>query len=176
MRIRRAELVDLNVCMDMDRSYSTDYVWQVEERSRSGEISVTFRTVHLPRTAQIRVPRLETGLLTCWQQDECFVVAENDGQILGFLNMPVVPSEPVARIRHLVVDAPHRRKGVGSALLTSVAAWARDQGVSGILAETETNNHPAISFLQRQGFAFCGYSDQLVVNQGIRLFFILPLR
>lgn len=176
MRVRRAELVDLNACVEMDRSYSTDHVWQVEERPRPNEIAVTFRTVRLPRTAQIRVPRLETGLLACWQQDECFVVAENENQVLGFMNMPLSPSEPVARMRHLVVEPAHRRKGVGSALLTSVAAWAREQGVSGILAETETNNHPAISFLQRHGFAFCGYNDQLAVNQGIRLFFILPLR
>jgi ribosomal protein S18 acetylase RimI-like enzyme len=176
MRVRRAELVDLNACVDMDRSYSTDFVWQVEERPRPDEIAVTFRKVRLPRTAQIRVPRQESGLLACWQQDECFVVAENQNKILGFLNMPIVPSEPVAHIRHLTVDSVHRRKGVGSAVLTSVAAWAREQGVLAITAEAETRNHPAISFLQKRGFTFCGYRDQLAVNQGILLFFILPLR
>jgi ribosomal protein S18 acetylase RimI-like enzyme len=176
MRVRRAELVDLNTCVEMDRSYSTDYVWQVDERPRPNEIAMTFRTVRLPRTAQVRVPRQESGLLACWQHDECFIVAENQNQILGFLNMPLIPSEPVAQIRHLVVDTAQRRKGIGSALLTSVAAWAREQGVLALMAEAETRNHPAISFLQRHGFAFCGYRDQLAVNQGIWLFFILPLR
>jgi L-amino acid N-acyltransferase YncA len=60
--------------------------------------------------------------------------------------------------------------------LTSVAAWAREQGVQGMVAGAETRNHPAISFLQRHGFTFCGYTDQLAVNQGVQLFFILQLR
>jgi ribosomal protein S18 acetylase RimI-like enzyme len=176
MRIRRAELVDLNACSQMDLSYSTDTVWQVDERPKEDGISVTFRTVKLPRAAQIRVPKLESGLLNCWQQDECFVIAEGASRIVGFLNMPMVPGEPLAHIRYLVVDTPHRRKGVGSALITSVAEWARDHGVGGIMAETDTRNYPAISFLERRGFAFCGYSDQLSVNQGVKLFFIHPLR
>jgi len=176
MRVRRAELVDLNACVEMDRSYSTDYVWQVDERPRPNEIAVTFRNVRLPRTAQVRVPNLEGGLLAQWQQDECFIVAENQNQILGYLNMPLIPSEPVAHIRHLVVSPSQRRKGVGSALLTSVVAWAREQGIQGIMAGAETRNHPAISFLQRHGFTFCGYTDQLAVNQGVRLSFILQLR
>jgi GNAT superfamily N-acetyltransferase len=176
MRIRRAELVDLNACIQMDRSYSTDYVWQVDERSQNDAVSVTFRTVRLPRTANVRLPQLEYGLLSHWQQDECFIVAEDGGQILGFLNMPLVPEQQLARLRYLVVSPPHRRKGVGSALLTSTAAWAREQGVSGLMVETETRNFPAISFLQRHSFTFCGYSDQLCVDQGIRLFFIHKLR
>jgi len=176
MRVRRAELVDLNACVEMDRSYSTDYVWQVDERPRPNEIAITFRNVRLPRTAQVRVPNLEGGLLAHWQQDECFIVAENQNQVLGFLNMPLAPSEPLAHVRHLVVSPAQRRKGVGSALLTSVAAWAREQGVQGIVAGAETRNHPAISFLQRHGFTFCGYTDQLAVNQGVQLFFILQLR
>ncbi len=176
MRIRRAELVDLNACIQMDRSYSTDCVWQVDERTQNDEISVTFRTVKLPRTANVRLPRLEYGLLSHWQQDECFIVAEDEGHILGFLNMPLAPEQQLAHIRYLIVSPQHRRKGVGSALLASTATWAREQGVSGLMVETETRNFPAISFLQRHNFTFCGYSDQLCVNQGIRLFFIHKLR
>jgi ribosomal protein S18 acetylase RimI-like enzyme len=175
MRIRRAELADLNACVEMDRSYSTDYVWQVDERSREDEISVAFRKAKLPRTAQVRLPGLENGLLSCWQQDECFIVAD-DPRILGFLDMPIAPEESLARLRYLLVGSAHRRKGVGSALLTSAMAWAREQGISGVLVETETRNFPAISFLQRHGFTFCGYCDQLSINRGIRLFFIQALR
>lgn len=176
MRIRRADLVDLNACIEMDRSYSTDYVWQVDERTKGEEISVTFRKAKLPRTAQVRLPRLQQGVLAYWQQDECFIVADNDGKILGFMDMPIDADDKLAHVRYLAVDPSHRRKGIGTALLTSALAWLREQGVQGVLAEVDTRNFPAISFLQRHGFTFCGYSDQLAVGRGVRLYFIHTLR
>ena len=48
MEIRLANLGDLNACMAIDDSFETEYVWQMEEHSGTGDISVGF---HLARSA-----------------------------------------------------------------------------------------------------------------------------
>jgi ribosomal protein S18 acetylase RimI-like enzyme len=44
------------------------------------------------------------------------------------------------------------------------------------MAEATTKIYPALSFYQKLGFRFCGFSDHYYVNQDIALFFVLTLR
>ena len=49
MIVRPATLADLNACLLLDHSCVTDHVWQMKVEEMESQVSVTFRTVRLPR-------------------------------------------------------------------------------------------------------------------------------
>jgi hypothetical protein len=53
MEIRLANLGDLNACLAIDDSFETEYVWQMEEQSHAGNMTVSFRFTHLPRPMKV---------------------------------------------------------------------------------------------------------------------------
>lgn len=57
MITREAKPRDLEALALIDASYTTDMVWQVEERSQGDEISVIFRRLRLPRPLRTVPPR-----------------------------------------------------------------------------------------------------------------------
>jgi ribosomal protein S18 acetylase RimI-like enzyme len=178
MNIRPANLADLNACMTIDPSSMTDHVWQVEERSRerAGEIAVAFRVVRLPREARVEYPRDTDFLMHDWQRSECFLVAEEDGQVVGYVDMTVRAWHATGWIANLVVARRYRRQGIGTALLRAAACWAKEHGLKGLMAEMQTKNYPAIRFYQKNGFTFCGFSDRYYPSHDIALFFAQELR
>ncbi len=176
MIIRPVDISDLNACIALDPSFQTDHVWQMEEREEGGEILIAFRTARLPRTMRVTYPRDRGGLVEDWEQGGCVLVAEEDGEILGFLSMMPQDWHDTGWIHHLVVDRRCRRQGVGSALLNAAARWARECGLVRLTVEAQTKNYPAICFYQKHGFTFCGFNDRYYANQDIALFFALSLR
>jgi ribosomal protein S18 acetylase RimI-like enzyme len=174
--IRPAELGDLNACFTIDHSYQTGYVWQMEEREEEGYVTVTFRTVRLPRTMGVDYPRDKDYLLDNWRRGECFLVADQDGEVRGYLDMIVQAWHATGWLNNLVVGKRYRRQGIGGALLKAAIEWAREQGLRQLMLETQTKNYPAICFYQRHGFVFCGFNDHYYTNQDIALFFAQSLR
>jgi hypothetical protein len=75
MIIRLAELADLNLCHELDGSYTTGYVWQMQANENERSIAVRFDTVRLPRPMKVAYPREPDELLSNWRQGECFLVA-----------------------------------------------------------------------------------------------------
>lgn len=169
--VRPAELSDLKACLEIDHSYVTDHVWQMEENDRSDEITVTFRTAKLPRSMRVKYPKDYDNLLQSWRRGECFLVAEEDGQVCGYLDMSVQAWHLTGWINHLAVAKDYRRRGVGTALVNKAIQWARQQGLRRLMLEVQTKNYPAICFCQKNGFAFCGFNDRYYTNQDIALFF-----
>ena len=174
--IRRAELVDLNTCIQVDASFATDHVWQMEVRDSEEVVSVTFRTVRLPRPMKVGYPRDTDSLIEDWRKGECFLVAQQDDAVVGYVDMTVQPWNLTGWVNNLVVDKAHRRRGIGSALLHAAIRWGQEMHLSKIVTETQTKNYPAISFYQKNAFSFCGFNDRYYVNQDIALFFVQPLR
>lgn len=171
MIVRPAELTDLNACLALDHSYVTDHVWQMEEHEGSGEVAVIFRTARLPRSMRVRYPKDYDNLLENWQQGGCFLVAEEEGEVHGYLDMSVQSWHLTGWVHHLAVAKDHRRRGIGTALLKKAAQWARQRGLRRLMLEIQTKNYPAICFCQKNGFAFCGFNDRYYTNQDIALFF-----
>jgi ribosomal protein S18 acetylase RimI-like enzyme len=172
MMIRKGDLKDLNTCALIDTSYTTNRVWQIRtEERRYEEISITFQTIKLPRSVRASSPRDSDALVEDWQRGECFLVAEEDGEIQGYLSMIVQPRDASGWIRDLTVVRRYRRRGVGSRLLRAAFRWAREQGLRTILVETQTKNYPAICFCRKHGFVFCGFNDHYYPNQDIAIFF-----
>ena len=111
-----------------------------------------------------------------WNRHECFLVAEHQGHVLGFVDMALQEPQRAGWINGFVVDRRYRRRGIGRALLKSARAWAEQRDLRVIMLETQPKNHPAIHFYLQQGFYFCGYNDQYYNDEDIALFFACRLR
>lgn len=167
---------DIQACESLDHSYATDHVWQMEVREQPDGISAAFHSVRLPRTLRGRYPRRLNELMNQWEQGDAILVAENVGQIAGYLHLTEQGGESTGWVRNLAV-APHlRRRGIGTALLQAAAGWLRRRNVSQLLLEMTTKNYPAICFAQKSGFTFCGYNDRYYASQDIAIFFAKSLR
>lgn len=109
---------------------------------------------------------LVDGLATQADPDRQLVlVADVDGDAVGFVTAAVVPPHPDAerqmqrdlaapsvRIEALVVRRDWWRRGVGTRLVTATEAWARNRGAATITAQAWTAG-PAEAFLSDRGYA-----------------------
>jgi len=78
------------------------------------------------------------------------LIAEINGQICGFLIARVTGDE--AEILNMAVDTAHRRKGIGSALLSATISVAQAQSAKDIYLEVRESNSAATSFYRQHGF------------------------
>ncbi len=162
---------ELQLCLELDHSYESDYVWQMDEREDGEDVTIRFRTVRLPRAMQVPYPRDSQELALSWKFRDCFLVAtvDADNLILGYIQMRVHGNQ--GWIADLVVGQPFRRRRIGSALLDQALRWARLHQLQRVSLEMQTKNYPAITFAKKHGFVFCGYNDHHYSNQDIALFF-----
>ncbi|HEY4689939.1 MAG TPA: GNAT family N-acetyltransferase [Anaerolineae bacterium] len=175
--IRPALMGDMQECLKFDASYTTEHVWQMESRAATGgEITVTFRNVRLPRSMRVAYPHDAEALMADWRLRDAMLIAERDHARVGYVTLSANPAQRVAQIGDLVVCPPHRRHGVGSALIGTAMRWARERDLKQIVVETQTKNQPAISLLNKLGFSFCGFKDRHYPNQDIALFFARAVR
>lgn len=172
MIIRPGGLRDINECVAIDTSYATEYVWQVRtEEKPYEEILITLQTIKLPRALRARPPRDSGYLVEDWEGGGCFLVAEDEGELRGYLSMTVQGWPAVGWIKDLAVTERYRRQGIGSGLVRAALRWARERGLSSVLLETQTKNYPAICFCRKHGFVFSGLNDHYYPNQDIAVFF-----
>ncbi len=176
MQIRLATAGDLKSCLQLDRSYESDRVWQMNAEVNPDGIEVSFRFTRLPRPVTINRQPDGRWLRQSWERHECFLVAEHQGWVLGYLDMTVQAWHEAGWINQLIVGREYRRHGIAKSLLTAARAWAEQRGLRVLMLETEPKNHPAIQLFQQMGFSFCGYNDQFYDNEDIALFFNCRLR
>lgn len=172
MFIRPALLHDLHECFNLDSSYETDCVWQLEQREEESGISVALRKARLPRPMRVVYPPLGGELLNRWEQGGCVLVAELDGQVRGYLDMSLQRDQKLGWVHHLTVDRPYRRRGLGTALVQEAIRWGQQRAVRRMMFAVQSKNHPAIRFCQQLGFDFCGFNDRYFSNRDIALFFV----
>lgn len=178
--IRPAINADLPLCLALDHTCSTEYVWQMAVEERDGALGVTFRTARLPRSMKVLYPRSGDALQHSWARGDCFLVAEVGGEgeplIVGYVNMWTHIAQEAGWIADMAVDSPYRMKGIGARMLRAARTWAYEHGLRRLIAETQTKNYPAIRFFRRYGLTFCGYSDLYYPSQDIAVFFGQSLR
>ncbi|MGW5556608.1 N-acetyltransferase family protein [Micromonospora sp. NPDC003944] len=97
---------------------------------------------------------------------DAVLVAEQDGRVVGMvevLRLPEPPAhqilrpEPSAQVHTVVLDEA-RGRGVGSALLDAADRWAAAQGLSYLSAGIHHHNASAVRFYRRHGYAPSGTS------------------
>jgi len=94
-------------------------------------------------------PNLYLDIHHWWK--EGFLVAENSGQVIGFMAC-VVNAPGQARVLMLAVDAPHRNQGIGTQLMTTFVRECAVRGMKSIELEVRQSNLAAIRFYKRHGF------------------------
>ena len=116
------------------------------------------------------------GLLFAMEEDFCFdaarqrqglallldderarvLVAERADGVVGMCTGQLVVSTaeggPALLVEDVVVDANHRGRGVGRALLAALADWASGRGVRRLQLLADGSNGPALAFYDRLGW------------------------
>lgn len=83
-----------------------------------------------------------------------FLVAERDGQVVGYVGCQTVLDE--GYITNVAVSPDCRRQGVGRALIAELVQRARAQGLSFVTLEARASNAPAIAVYEGAGFVRVG--------------------
>jgi ribosomal-protein-alanine N-acetyltransferase len=81
-------------------------------------------------------------------------VAENDGEVVGFLFARIAADE--MEILNLAVEPAAREHGVGGALLAAALAYGAKAAVTSVFLEVRESNRRARQFYERRGFAVTG--------------------
>ena len=89
------------------------------------------------------------------RQGAAVFVAKHKGRVVGFVNY-YPSSSGVGWIDWLLVDANHRRKGLGTLMIRSVLDFARKHGEHAVWADTRTNNSKSIRLVKKIGFKKIG--------------------
>ncbi len=115
--VRDAREEDLAACLQLDLSYETDYVWQMDVRDDTGAIAISFRTVRLPRPMRVIHPREAQALTLAWKKRDCFIVAETSGVVRGYLTMRFDPGPGGAWITDVAIGRTLGAPGDGKSLV-----------------------------------------------------------
>ncbi len=82
--------------------------------------------------------------------DRLYLVAEIDGELVGYTGMWLFASE--AHIGTLAVDAPYRRRGIGEILMLTLLSQAARFGARYAVLEYRISNEPAARLYRKLGF------------------------
>ena len=174
MRVRPATWADIDRCEELDGSYATNYVWQMDESLSPSGMNMAFQRVRIPRPLEVVYPR-PRDLYADWQRNECFLVAEQSTALYGYLDMTVCRWQWRGYIEHLITHKPYRRQGVAARLLQAAEQWARGSDLNAIVMAVQNKNDPAITLLSQKGYRFCGFMDRYYANGDVAMMYALTL-
>lgn len=174
--VRPAVATDIPRLMALEHSCQSDYVWQLDLRRETNQVTANFREVRLPRTVDVAYPRNAFALADEWSKKDATFVALRENAPVGYACIKTDSVSGMAWVTDLVVSPEQRRKGAASALLTAIQAWALERGVNRLILEMASKNHPSIRFAQKFGYEFCGYNDRYYSTQDVMLFFARTIK
>ena len=82
------------------------------------------------------------------------LVAENEGDLVGFLVASLVEAE--AELESVAVAESAQRQGVARMLLAALIAKLQEKDAEEVVLEVRASNHPALAFYERAGFSAAG--------------------
>jgi len=176
VHIRFPTLQDVNACFSVDGTVETHYVWQAHRSLEANRFAITLQRVRLPRAMRLSYPPLGDSLIRRYEERKGLWVAVEQGHVIGFAEVDGEPEEGLAWLRHLIVDRPHRGRGVGTRLLEKAMQSALDAGLNRMMCVVNAKNDPAIQFLKNRGFTTSGYNDAYFRSGDIALYLVRPLR
>jgi GNAT superfamily N-acetyltransferase len=189
IEIRPANSADIPTLAAIDPNYTSDHVWQMEFSKQDGRsvgltstamglhsddeavVAIRFRQVRLPRSVRVEYPRSPHALLEDWEHRSGILVAELNGQAVGYACLMQYSPPETTWITDLVVTRALRRQGIGSSLVLAAAEWAATMESRAVVLEMQTKNYAAIQMATKLGFDFCGYNDLFYPNYDVGIFF-----
>lgn len=182
IQIRPLVAADLPLLVEIDHSYSSDHVWQMDVQQETGakasdlQLQIRFRQLQLPRSVRVEYPRSPADLADDWKKRAGVLVALHEDVAIGYVSMLLNQAPLTAWVTDLVVARRMRRQGVGSALVLAAQEWARHKACQQIVLEMQPKNYAAICLALKLGFDLCGYNDRYYANRDIALFFARMVR
>lgn len=89
-----------------------------------------------------------------YELGEQALIAEEDGEVVGFLLGFLAPTLPPTAYVHLVgIHPDHRRRGVGKVLYEQFTHGAREAGAKRLKAITTVGNDGSVRFHEALGFS-----------------------
>ncbi len=92
--------------------------------------------------------------------DRAMFFAYLDGRLAGQVSLHRHWNR-FAWVEDLVVEPEYRRQGVGRALMERAVDWAKENGLPGIMLETQDIRVAACRFYERFGFVLAGFDHLL---------------
>lgn len=167
---------DLPLLARLDANYVADSELALE-REQQG-LNVTFRLVERARPfAYVKRAGYDFG--ASYQGDLAtriavgqglYLAAEQNGELVGFLDAEPDGWRPTATLLWVVVGRPCRGQGLGRQLIERAIGWTRARGLRALVLETQTTNIDACRFYLRMGFTLSGvqspyYFDERVAEE-----------
>jgi hypothetical protein len=103
IEIRPAEITDFNNLVQIDHSYQTPYVWQMDRFLEKGAINIHFRETRLPRPVRVDYPNPPDKLASDFSLKGGVLVAVLDGVQVGYIQIKENPSTSTAWVHNLAV-------------------------------------------------------------------------
>lgn len=105
----------------------------------------------------------------------CFVAEECD-KILGYVVL--MEAYDQLELLKIAVLLEERKRGIGSCLMETMFAYAKEKDMTAILLEVRSKNETAIALYERFGFTRCGlrknyYKEPL--DDALMMWFEFPL-
>ena len=101
------------------------------------------------------LPWSEQGFLDAIASDNnIFLVAEEEKQIVGYLGMYVALDE--GEITNVAVSPSNRNLGIGDKLIKEALSQMKEKGIIQVVLEVRVSNTPAIRLYEKNGFQTCG--------------------
>jgi len=177
IKIRPAVASDLSDLVNIEHSYQSLFVWQMDRVFEDGQINVNFRQTRLPRPVNVEYAGSHPLLNhETWSRYQAVLVAIAAGVPVGYLGISDQFAPRTLWVTDCAVHTAVRRQGIGTALILAAQEWGSENGFRKAILEMQSKNHPAIQMARKLGYEFCGYNDHYFPNQDIALFFSRSLR
>ncbi len=87
IEVRTAVLEDIPAMMELDHSYHTDYVWQMDLISEDRYVGVNFQENRLPRSVKVEYPRHPKQLFKDWIHRDALLVGLLEKKPVAYISV-----------------------------------------------------------------------------------------
>lgn len=110
---------------------------------------------HIPQIAKLEKicfsePWSENGLLESYKNGTRFFIAEDNGNVLGYVGLSAVMDE--GYITNIAVFPQYRKKDIATDLLNAVFEFAKQKNLTFVSLEVRKSNINAVSLYEKSGF------------------------
>ena len=156
-------------------SYTTRNHWAVGVTRTGDDFSVSFAKKAFA-APQVKNSHPSDRLFKPWFDGVRAWGIVADGRLLAAVETAVEEWNNRLRVTHLWVDESLQRRGIGTALMDTAVARAKDERRRVLVLETQSCNETAIAFylaygLSLTGFDTCDYSNDDIARGEVRLEF-----
>ncbi|MEX0787127.1 MAG: GNAT family N-acetyltransferase [Dehalococcoidia bacterium] len=170
--LREGSPADFPALARIDGSFANDYVLELDRRGGGAEQTVELRWRRMKAAGSTRretaaAPGEQVEELASeWLRSDRLIVAEIDGAAAAYLMLGTNWNR-TAELTLIIVDAAHRRRGLGARLVQEAETYARERGLRALQWEAQNDNRNAIEFALARGFRIAGFHDALYRNDDL---------